>query len=259
MEYTIDWSSSEDFPQGATAKDHPLNSELLLAFLKSSCGIKSGSRILEIGCGNGVFGKTASAEGIEVTMIDPSEAAVETTIKSMGKNQKVLCSDWESVSLEDPVFSEKFDATVCTFSPEVQSADSLRKMNKVTVGWCVVTRYLMYNEPMMDQFCAELGLRPKSVTANLKREYIDLNANVTAAGHMGQVHFLDYKWDRPLSPKEASELFMKWYYAGKALDEDTRSKVFAAAEKISGGKDTINDSVKAHVARICWPTGRGRV
>ena len=242
MDYQIKWDKKD----GEHIRENKMSSEILADLVGRSFPVEAGDRILEIGGGNDFFAKSAAAKGYDVTVIDCDENA------PAAKDKKItfVNADWASIDADDPALKDGFKVVVCNFSTAVHDMDSIRKVNQIA-DHCLINRFLMYKEPMMDRFCRELDLKIKPIIPNLKEQYVEIGNNSTFTGHRAQVYFSDYHWENALSPKDAAKRFLDWYYGDKEIPEGMEKAALEAAKKMAVD-GVVNDPVNAHIAHLHW-------
>jgi len=104
----------------ASRKSVTINKEI--EHLVSSDVLKQGDRVLDLGCGPGLYSSRLCQKGMNVTGVDFSERAIDFAIKYAA--EKGLDIDYRCTNFFDIDYSEEFDAVmqiygeVCTFSDE---------------------------------------------------------------------------------------------------------------------------------------------
>ncbi len=98
-------------PEGAFRALHEIN-PVRLRFVEERARLE-GARILDVGCGGGIFAEALARQGAEVTGVDASEGALE--VARMHRDEANLGIDYrrttaEALALEYP---EHFDAIAC--------------------------------------------------------------------------------------------------------------------------------------------------
>jgi len=76
-------------------------------------GIKSGDRVLDIGCGPGTASMAAAALGAEVTGVDPAPGMIALARELAGSRKNLSFLEGDAQQL--PVLSQEFDAVVSSF------------------------------------------------------------------------------------------------------------------------------------------------
>jgi SAM-dependent methyltransferase len=81
-------------------------------------GIAPGARLIDIGCGNGFYAHTFAEQGLEVTAVDLSEAAIEHARREYGTSVRWIPGD----AFTQP-FRAEFDYGFCHFFTFFNAAD----------------------------------------------------------------------------------------------------------------------------------------
>ena len=107
----------------------------LLRFWHEEGMIFPGCRVIDIGCGVGKYGVYLAQLGCDVTLTDISEEMlrfVSANLANVTTPWTTCCCDFNEVTGEEPVFQDGFDLSICTMSPAVHDAETVKKMSAMT-------------------------------------------------------------------------------------------------------------------------------
>lgn len=101
----------------------------------------SDTRVLDIGCGTGIFTLPLAKEAQQATGVDFSEdmlARLEATASENAiKNVSTICLSWHDADLKDLGFIKAFDSAWASMTMAVQSIADLEKMQNCARDFCV--------------------------------------------------------------------------------------------------------------------------
>ena len=132
------------------AKKYPLpfdnggllkSTEDVVAIMKKRGVTFAGKRILDIGCGTGMFALPLSREAEWVTGLDISEAMLAIFSKLIAKykihNVDAVSASWGDLNISAHGFEKAFDIVLTTMSMAVKDKDDLVKMEQCAREWCM--------------------------------------------------------------------------------------------------------------------------
>jgi len=131
------------------AKRYPLpfdpktlrKTEEIIALAKGRGAMVAGARILDIGCGTGIFTLPLAREATKVTGVDFSETMLSRLNEEAGsrgiKNVDVLYSTWKDADIREHGFEKAFDTVWSSMSAAIRDAADLEKMEACSKQWCV--------------------------------------------------------------------------------------------------------------------------
>lgn len=120
--------------------------ELLLSFLEP----QPGERILDVGCGTGIFTADVLKSGAWVTGIDLSVSMLAKAIARGGDNFAGLCADMCALPFGDNIFDRVFSMTAIEFVDD--AAKAIAELNRVVKpGGRVVVTSLNSLSPWAEQ------------------------------------------------------------------------------------------------------------
>jgi len=103
---------------GSQGARRPVNEEQQLPTYEEAihrAGIRAGQRVLEVGCGSGVFLRAAADRGAEVTGVDASEALIELARERVPEAD-LRVADMQFLPFEDDSFDVVAGGVISTAS-----------------------------------------------------------------------------------------------------------------------------------------------
>lgn len=229
-----------------------------LRFWQERGMIASGCRVLDIGCGVGKYGVYLAQLGCDVTLIDISAKMIECARRNMAAAEtpwRALCCDFDEVTGAEDVFASGFDFAISTMSPAVHDAATVRKMSRMTHGWCFITRFYDWRQPFRDELMAAVGLIPRpAFERDLKTDCAELISAVRAVGYAPTVDYVDYCWADRRTVGEMADYMRRNYFPHDPHADALHEKMCAHLRQICYNDGTVSDSVSTKVARIYWKT-----
>ena len=138
----------------------------LLRFWQENGMLTPGCRVIDIGCGVGKYGTYLAGLGCDVTLTDISEKMIAHARENMAPYKtpwRAVCCDFNEISGGEETFAEGFDLAISTMSPAVHDVGTVRKMSRMTHGWCFVTRFYDWQQPFRDALMHTMGMEPKQI------------------------------------------------------------------------------------------------
>ena len=166
----------------------------------------------------------------------------------------VYCSDFNDVTGQEEVFSKGFDLSISTMSPAIHDAETIRKMSAVTRGWCFLSRFYDWQQPLRDALMREMGMELKQLFDDLKSNVEAMIQTVGAAGYTPLVKIVDYNWSDRRTPEQMAAYMRNRYFSEEKEAELLYAKALSTAEKLSCGSGFVDDTVNTKVAWIYWET-----
>lgn len=131
------------------------NSDYIKLIKSKAKFIPGSTRILDIGCGSGIYSLAFAGESGPILGLDVSPKMIEYANKnaaSIGAGNAVFkVADWLSMEDDDPLISGGFDLTIAHMTPAICSAETFGRMLKVSEGMCFFTGYISRGSAIRDR------------------------------------------------------------------------------------------------------------
>ncbi len=223
--------------------------------------VKEGMRTLDIGCGVGRYGVLLGNFGCEVSLTDVSDEMLRYSEENMLKAQPKLpfhtyrC-DFAEATGEEEFFKKGFDFSIASMSPAIKDFESVKKMSDMTRGYCFVTRYVHWDQPLKEEIIAKLGLKfPESELRHGGR-LEDIVEAVEDLGYELNLEYTEYNWSDEKSPEKLAEDIFKRNFP--ELEEGERAELkkraIEIAEDIKKERGALHDEVLSKVVWLYWKT-----
>ena len=229
----------------------------LLRFWKEKGMLPPGARVLDIGCGVGKYGTYLAELGYDVTLTDISGEMLRHAAENMAKYQTpwaVWQCDFHEATGTEPVFSGGFDLTISTMSPAICDLETVRKMSRLTHGWCFLARFREWEQPFRDRLMRAMGREPMHVFRDLIGDVDSMLQAVREAGYEPQIEIVDYNWEDRRTPEQMADYMRRSYFAEQDDADQLRAEAFRAAEHLCGEDGCVLDDIRTKVAWIYWRT-----
>ena len=227
----------------------------VLAFWQEQGMLHPGCRVLDIGCGVGKYGVMLAELGCDVTLTDISPEMLRRAEENMAPYAspwRCFACDFHAVTGQEPVFASGFDFSFSTMSPAVQDVETVRKMSRMTRGWCFLSRFSAWQQPLRDAVMRRAGLEPRPQFSDPAADCAALQAAVTAAGFHPQVQVVDYVWEDWRSPEDMADYLLRHSFDDTEDRAALTGRLAEAARSLCGSDGAVNDRVETKVAWIYW-------
>ena len=249
------WDAAANDYQKVYAAGQDEYNEKLVAFLRDELGLRGGIKVLDIGCGVGTFGTMFAAMGCDVTLTDISSEM----LRHASENMSPFGTPWKTVQgdfggFEDPssVLGGPFDLTISTMSPAVRDERTVRMMSELTDGYCFVTRFSSWSQPLRDSVLRSIGREPQVMMENAADECEAFLGEVMKAGYRPESMNVDYSWSDLRTPSEMAQ-YLSFRY-GEEPGSDFYLAVEKASEGLASAAGEVDDTVNTTVMWIWWKT-----
>lgn len=250
---SLAWDAAAPFYQKVFRLGQNSYNESVFRYWEQNGMLSPGYRVLDIGCGVGKYGVLFAQRGCDVTLLDFSPEMLRLAAENMAgftTPWRTFCCDFTQVREDEPIFVEGFDLSISTMSPAICDVETVRKMSAMTRGWCFLSRFWSWKQPMRDEVLRRAGEVPHSFHSDPESDSRAMIEAVRGAGFEPHVRIVDYNWSDPRSPEEMAQTLQR---GGRELCCDTDALVRAARSLNGGGR--IDDAVYTTVAWISWKPG----
>ena len=214
-----------------------------------------GARVLDIGCGVGKYGRVLAELDCDVTLTDISGEMLRLASENMVTVKTpwtvVLC-DFNEVTGREPDFAAGFDFSICTMSPAVHDAETVRKMSVMTRGWCFLARFSDWEQPFRDLLMSRMGVTPRSPHTDLKEDCFAMLRVIREAGYAPQVKTVEYSWSDDRTPEQMADYLSRRYFSGEPEAESLRARALELSRAFAVPDGFVRDSVNTKVDWIWW-------
>lgn len=229
----------------------------VLAFWQEQGMLHPGCRVLDIGCGVGKYGVMLAELGCDVTLTDISPEMLRHAEENMAPYAspwRCFACDFHAVTGQEPVFASGFDFSFSTMSPAVQDVETVRKMSRMTRGWCFLSRFSAWRQPLRDQLLRCAGMEPSPMFLHPEEDCAALLRAVSDAGFQPQLRYADYSWSDRRGVADMTDYMLRHYWKGLQSRDAAAEALEAAARRLCGSQGFLDDRVDTQVAWIYWDT-----
>ena len=227
--------------------------ESLLRYWEEEGMLRPGCRVLDVGCGVGKYGVLFAERGCDVTLLDFSPEMLRHAAENMSRFStpwRTFCCDFRQVGGDEAVFAEGFDLSISTMSPAVCDVETIRKLSAMTRGFCFLSRFHSWKQPLRDELLRRAGEDPRGFFDDPAGDCEALLQAVRDAGFSPTLRIVDYNWEDLRSPEELARILEQ----GTRELRCGRQALLDAARSLSEG-GAVKDAVYTTVAWISWKTG----
>lgn len=183
---------AENFPRYSA--EEPSYEGSMLELAKSRGVVFKGRRVLDVGCGSGMYTLRIAQEAAQVTALDISERMLEISAADAATlgltNIRHVREAWLDFELGEP-----FDVVFCSMSPATDNDLAKIKLIKATGDALVFIGFIEYFTPKpMDDLIRHYGLERKNFKSGL-----EMSAWLDAQGMAHERHPRRGSWTNRLS------------------------------------------------------------
>ena len=229
----------------------------LLDFLLGSNMLSPGCKVLDVGCGVGKYGTYFAALGCDVTLTDISPEMLRRAEENMSPFTtpwRTVAGDFETLELSRLAPDGPFRLAISTMSPAIHDLATVEKLSKLTDGWCLLTNFVSWQQPLRDRFYRALGYEPAQSLAGGLNGLSFLEDAVKQAGFQPQLRYESYDWQDERSAGEAARYLMRRHPAMDENDPELFKQALDTAAGLCDGKGIFLDQVFTKVAWLSWKT-----
>ncbi len=244
---------AEEFAAHKDSREKIEGIENLLSFFESNGVIHNAAKILDIGCGPGIytveFGKRVrEAMGIDISSEMLKYARANSRAEGLG-NTSFKKAAWEEVDLDEYGWSRKFDLVFASMSPGISSRDALLKMVHASRGYCFMSSFA-YRRDIVRQNLEEIIFGGAREHHNGATIYYSFNT-LWEAGYYPEIFYRDTEWENILSLDQALFRYTHWLTREQALDKKQQIKIHEYLESISID-GFIKEHTEAKIGYMLW-------
>ena len=214
-----------------------------------------GGSVLDVGCGVGKYGTCFAGLGYSVALTDISENMIAFAEKNMAKYTtpwKTLCCDFDTASPDAPFFRGGFDLVISTMSPAIHSFETTQKMSILSHGWCVVAKFISWEQPLRDKLMDCIGYPDREKLADSGSDILQW---VRMAGYEPKTTVVPYSWSDERTPEEMVNYIERRSFSG-SMPEETRRVLLRFCKKHVSSAGTLSDIIDTQVVWVYWNTHR---
>lgn len=185
--------------------------------------LKTGMKILEIGCGTGMLAIELAKQGADVTALDFSQGMLDKFKKSIPARYEdqiqVLKEDWHKIDVKKRKWEKYFDLVISFMSPGVATPDNFFKMISCSKKGCAVRGWAAKKpHPIL----AALWEKINGIPLEDKPQSILYKINLLfSMGYFPEITFDTVKWGQDSSVEEELDRQVTFFkkVSKKPLDE----------------------------------------
>lgn len=219
------------------------------------CGgvVLNGSRILDVGCGNGRYARAFARLGAEVICVDVSEKMIgrlqsESEPEELSKITP-LVADWKSLDVDSDEFASGFDLVFANMTPAVTDPDSFLKLMRVSNRWCWFRGWAgKRKNPLLERLHQAVnGIKSEPFAGNFNYAW----NLVCSCGCFPDNRFETIQWTNRSSLEECIDFYVLFFSHGSAAENGIRGKIEGALSEIAVD-GYIENTVTGHTGSMLW-------
>ncbi|MBR0481277.1 MAG: class I SAM-dependent methyltransferase [Firmicutes bacterium] len=220
--------------------------------------LRPGIRIIDIGCGVGRYGTYFAEIGCDVTLIDISSEMLKFAAENMAPYKtpwKVYECNFGCMTGDEEVFNGGFDLSISTMSPAIQTEEDIKRMAKITHGWCFISTFCEWKQPYRSKMLLETGIMDEDGLSDFtEKGGLHMIEMVRSLDFEPVVEYAPYCWSDERTPEEMACYMVRHFFFEDEDKDEKYKKLLDYSKAAAGEKGTVSDKVETKVAWISWKT-----
>ena len=254
MDHTTLWNNTAAEYQRVFRQGQNDYNRSVIAFWEESGMLRPGSRVLDVGCGVGKYGVLLAERGCDVTLLDSAEEMLRFAAANMARFStpwRTLLCDFHTAAL--PAKAD-YDFVFSTMSPAIADSGDLRRLSAFSRGWCFVSRFSAWSQPLRDTLLREAGLCPAAPHSDPAAACEALTAGVRALGYTPLTRQAPYDWVDVRSPEAMAESLLLRLEPAQRGDPALPGRLLEAARRHADADGLLRDAVFTRALWLSWRT-----
>lgn len=220
--------------------------------LKSRCGLRAGSVVLEVGPGTGLVTGHLLKAGAQVVAVEPDERMAEHLL-SRFPNVEIFVGTFEQAKLETGHFDLFVAATSFHWVDQAVGIPKLARILKPG-GWASLWWTIFDDPNRPDPFRRELQIRTGEEDPGSQRKadfQLDLEArqhDLRALGHLNSVHGEVHHWDIQMNGTELRALYASMINIARRSDDEKQRFL----DHVAGAVETLGPTVSRPFVTVLY-------
>ncbi len=211
-------------------------------------------RILDIGCGPGMYASAFAKRGAQVVCIDIAEKMIERLKKEMPQEVRKritsIVTDWQDFDLSENGFTYAFDLVFANMTPAISGPDAFLKIMKASRKWCWFQGWAgKRDNPLLERIHkAVLNVEASPFQGNFLYAF---NLAYTS-GFSPDCSFRSIEWTKRKSLEDSVEYYTTFFSSRYDIQSNLlRAKVTSIlSEQERNGY--IENTAKGCIGRMLW-------
>lgn len=224
-----------------------------LMLLKKENMLKSGGSSLDIGCGTGKYSFALSDSFKDLVGFDISpemlKVAKEKATELNKNNIDFICSQWQSIDIEEAGYKNKFDLVFAHMTPAISNASTFEKMTEASKGFCAMSKPTRRIDPILDRIMDALEV--KAFKGGADEEIIYAFELLWAKGYCPKFDYENQIWRTQKSISQATDMYIKRIKQYKNISEDEEKQIFDIVKSFEANGQ-INEEINTLITTMYW-------
>lgn len=248
------WDSKAQRYAGKTVPTPQDNA--VLAYLLQS-GLRKTDRVLDVGCGAGLYGLGMAPYVQAVAGIDISEKMIEAAKAKARElhceNCSFVCADWAQADLADLGWEQAFDLVFVHMSPAVHDYSSFAKLVRASRRRCVFIVNTRRTDKVLDAMLALAGI--SGVQEERDRQIPYIFQYLWENGFSPQISYEKEVWQSTYTVEEMTDWCVNRAKLHKNLsagDEARIAEGVVREARKQGGEGMIREEIAVTAVTFDW-------
>lgn len=214
--------------------------------------IKSGSTMLDVGCGGGRFSFALDSVGVNVTGTDFSPKMIKQAEKHQaqtGSKAHFSVDNWHTLSLKEKDWVGKFDLVLANMTPAVVSAETFLKLSEASRNWVLMVKPTRRTNSVLDELNKLVGADQDTKARDETMAYaFDL---LWFMGCCPRLEYENQVWDSNLPLDKAVEEYTLRISSMNELTEENTNSIRTYLESIAAD-GIVHEIAHTTIVAMYW-------
>ncbi|QNM05051.1 class I SAM-dependent methyltransferase [Qiania dongpingensis] len=242
--------AAESFCKHAVPKweDNPFLQEI-----EKKVKLYPGMRVLDIGCGTGIYSMAMASRAKEIIGVDLSPKMIAYARKKADdagiENVDFRCMDWPGAAEEEIEKLGKFDLVFAHMTPAVADADSFFKMLRTASAHCFLVKPVRRSDSVLDKVKLAAGVenRPDSFDKGMLYAF----GILWQRGLLPELSYRKETWESERDLEDAKKWYINKIRTYNPLEYEGEAKICRLLETLQEN-GTVKETVNTAISTMYW-------
>lgn len=224
-----------------------------LKLLEEKQMLKKDSKVLDIGCGVGVYSMAIAPKVESVVGLDLSEKMISYGTQKLEENKignvALYQNNWSTFDIKKEGYEQKFDLVFAHMTPAICDAETFEKMNACSKRYCVFCKPTRRNDPVSDEVKRRMGVSASN--QRVDNEFLYAVSMLWQMGYCPELSYEQQVWHIENTFEEACATYINRVKVAKEVSKQEIKEAKDYLHSIEKDGKIIED-VTTTIATLFW-------